>query len=443
MNKQARILILGAGKSASVLIQYLQKQATLNDWYIILADGDKQLAEKKWNNAQNGHAIGFNIENTEERKKNIQDAAIVVSMLPAFLHILVAKDCVLQNKPLFTASYVDENMKALETEIKAKNLLFLCEMGLDPGIDHMSAMELIHRIQKKGGKITGFKSHCGGLVAPENDNNPWHYKISWNPRNIILAGKAGAIFLEDGKTKQIHYDTLFSEAPKLQILGYGQLSYYPNRNSLSYIDTYQLQGVTNFVRTTLRDTQFCSGWDAIIKLGLTSENIIENNAQLNVKQWFNEHIQNNHLQDVYSSIMSNELQHQQFHFLGLDEETLIPLTFNTNAQILQWILENKWKLESTDKDMVVMMHEMSYTLNNKTHQVQSSLVVKGKNDVETAMAKTVGLPLAMSVCAYLKGELNITGLHIPINPIIYEPILKSLNQEGIYFEETELEASHS
>ena len=438
MNKQASILILGAGKSASVLIQYLQLQAVKNDWYIILADGDKQLAEKKWNNAQNGHAIGFDIENDKDRNQYIQDSAIVVSMLPAFLHILVAKDCVHQNKPLFTASYVDENMKALEAEIKAKNLLFLCEMGLDPGIDHMSAMELIHRIQKKGGKITGFKSHCGGLIAPESDNNPWHYKISWNPRNIILAGKAGAVFLEDGKTKQIHYNSLFSEAPIIQVPGYGELSYYPNRNSLSYIDTYQLQGISNFVRTTLRNTQFCKGWDAIIQLGLTSEDIILNECQLNIKQWFNQHIKNNHLENLFNSLKLNEYLNQQFQFLGFEEETIIPSTFNTNAQILQWILENKWKLESTDKDLVIMMHEITYTLDNQIHQVQSSLVVKGKNDIETAMATTVGLPLAMAVCAFLKGELNITGLHIPIDPIIYQPILKALHHEGICFKEIEL-----
>jgi len=438
MNKQASILILGAGKSASVLIQYLQQQAVKNGWYIILADGDKQLAEKKWNNAQNGHAIGFDIENDKERNQYIQDSTIVVSMLPAFLHILVAKDCVHQNKPLFTASYVDENMKALEAEIKAKNLLFLCEMGLDPGIDHMSAMELIHRIQKKGGKITGFKSHCGGLIAPESDNNPWHYKISWNPRNIILAGKAGAVFLEDGKTKQIHYNSLFSEAPIIQVPGYGELSYYPNRNSLSYIDTYQLQGISNFVRTTLRNTQFCNGWDAMIQLGLTSEDIILNEGQLNIKQWFNQHIQNNHLENLFNSLKLNEYLNQQFQFLGFEEETIIPSTFNTNAQILQWILENKWKLESTDKDLVIMMHEITYTLDNQIHQVQSSLVVKGKNDIETAMATTVGLPLAMAVCAFLKGELNITGLHIPIDPIIYQPILKALHHEGICFKEIEL-----
>ncbi len=434
----ARILVLGAGKSATVLIQYLQKKAVENGWHIVLADGNKELAESKWDNAINGHAVGFDIENENLRNDFIIDADVVVSMLPAFLHILVAKDCVSLNKPLFTASYVDENMKALETEIKSKNLLFLCEMGLDPGIDHMSAMELIHRIQNKGGVITGFKSHCGGLIAPENDNNPWHYKISWNPRNIILAGKAGAIYLEAGKTKEQTYEQLFHNGPTIQVPSIGQLSYYPNRNSLSYIDTYTLNGVTDFVRTTLRNTAFCSGWDAIIQLGLTSEDIIQLKENETVNGWFKAHLNTQLLQDVYTAMLQDKNLKEQLLFIGLEDATIIPPNFNNNASILQWLLEAKWKLSKDDKDMVVMMHEITYILENKTHSIQSSLVLKGVNDEQTAMATTVGLPLAMGVCAYLKGEITLTGLHIPIHPSIYTPILKSLAQEGICFTETEL-----
>lgn len=438
MSMRARILVLGAGKSATVLIQYLQKKAVENDWYIILADGNKKLAESKWNNANNGHAIGFDIENKLERNKHIQASDLVVSLLPASLHILVAKDCLSQNKPLFTASYVDENMKSLEAEIKSKNLLFLCEMGLDPGIDHMSAMELIHRIQNKGGVITSFKSHCGGLIAPESDNNPWHYKISWNPKNIILAGKAGAIFLEDGNIKEVNYELLFHNTPTIYFPELGKLSYYPNRNSLSYIDTYSLIGVTDFVRTTIRHAHFCSGWDAIIQLGLTNETIILRNENDTIKTWFLQHLKSNNLEAIYSNMLQDTLLKTQLQFIGLDDDIIIPMAFNNNASILQWLLESKWTLAESDKDMVVMMHEISYLLENEVHQVQSSLVLKGKNNEQTAMATTVGLPLAMSVCAYLKGEIKLTGLHIPIHPSIYTPILKSLAEEGICFVETEL-----
>ena len=435
---RTQILILGAGKSATVLIEYLQKKAVENNWYLIVADGDKQLAEKKWNNAKNGHAVGFDIENEKVRNSYIQAADVVVSMLPAFLHFLVAKDCLRQLKPLFTASYVDENMKSIEAELKDKNLLFLCEMGLDPGIDHMSAMELIHRIQNKGGIITSFKSHCGGLIAPESDDNPWHYKISWNPRNIILAGKAGALFLEAGKVQHLNYVDLFHKAPTITVPEIGTLSYYPNRNSLSYIETYQLQGIQNFVRTTLRHPAFCTGWDAIIQLGLTSEESILITPNETVHGWFKKHIVTNNIEPVYAQMLLDENLKEQLIYIGLEDTVHIPSHLNNNAAILQWLLEAKWKLAEEDKDMVVMMHEIAYQLHDLTHSVKSYLVIKGQNAQETAMAKTVGLPLAMGVCAYLKGEIKLTGLHIPTHPSIYTPILKSLAEEGIQFVETEL-----
>ncbi len=435
---KTRILILGAGKSATILVQYLQQKAVENNWYIILADGDELLAKNKWKNAKNGHPIGFDIQDKDLREKHIKEVDVVISMLPATLHFLVAKDCLALFKPLFTASYVDDHLKALAPEIEAKKLLFLCEMGLDPGIDHMSAMELIHRIQNKGGKITHFKSHCGGLIAPESDDNPWHYKISWNPRNIILAGKGGAIFLENGITKEIKYQNLFKNTSQVMIPNFGVLSYYPNRNSLSYIETYQLQGIQNFERTTLRPTEFCSGWHTIIQIGLTDETIIQRKETDTIKSWFDNHILQNQLQTFYNELLFDSILKKQFDFLDFTADTIIPISLNTNASILQWILETKWKLTDEDKDMVVMVHEMNYTLHNKEHKLISSMVIKGNNSRNTAMAKTVGLPLAMSVCAYLKGEINLTGLYIPTHPIIYEPILKNLANEGIVFEEIEL-----
>jgi saccharopine dehydrogenase-like NADP-dependent oxidoreductase len=440
-----QILVLGAGKSATSLIEYLQKKAVENNWYIVLADGDKNVAENKWNNAENGHAIGFNIEDGVLRNEYIKEATVVVSMLPAYLHFLVAKDCLQLFKPLFTASYVDEQMQSLAAEAAEKKVLFLCEMGLDPGIDHMSAMELIHRIQNIGGKITSFKSHCGGLIAPESDNNPWHYKISWNPRNIILAGKAGALFLEENNEKQLAYEQLFHQAPKIQVPTIGALSYYPNRNSLSYIGTYSLNGVENFMRTTLRHPDFCKGWDAIIQLGLTSETPIILNENETVKSWFKMHLKMNKLEELYAQLLKDQTLNKQFSFIGLEEDMLIPkMQLSSNANILQWILEQKWKLDPSDKDMVVMMHEIEYTLNNELHLIQSSLVLKGRDSKYTAMAATVGLPLAMGVCAYLKGEISLSGVQIPIHPSIYQPILKSLTAEGIAFhEKSYLLGSHS
>ena len=430
------ILIIGAGKSATVLIQYLQQKAVENDWFILLADGDEAIAKNKWNNAPNGTALGINIENDLDRQNLVQKADIVVSMMPAQLHFLVAKDCLQFGKPLFTASYVDDNMRSIASEIEAKQLLFLCEMGLDPGIDHMSAMAIIDEIHQKGGKITSFKSHCGGLVAPESDDNPWHYKISWNPRNIILAGKAGAIYLENGATISKDYSTIFEQAPVVDLPGIGHLAFYPNRNSLSYIDTYHLHGVKDFVRTTLRYPSFCIGWNAIVQLHLTDETVVDLAPNTTVKNWFESHIQQKGLEQILEKFTQDPAIKVQLEFIGLYEPTPIPSQFNSNASILQWLLEGKWKLTATDKDLVVMLHEIEYSIGTRQFKLDSSMVLTGEDAINTAMATTVGLPLAMGVCAYLKGEIKMTGLHIPIDARIYQPILKSLAEEGIVFEET-------
>ncbi|MCF8286258.1 MAG: saccharopine dehydrogenase NADP-binding domain-containing protein [Chitinophagaceae bacterium] len=430
------ILIIGAGKSATVLIQYLQQKAVENDWYILLADGDEAIAKNKWNNAPNGTALGIDIENNLDRQNLVQKADIVVSMMPAQLHFLVAKDCLQFGKPLFTASYVDDNMRSIASEIEAKQLLFLCEMGLDPGIDHMSAMAIIDEIHQKGGKITSFKSHCGGLVAPESDDNPWHYKISWNPRNIILAGKAGAIYLENGATISKDYSTIFEQAPVVDLPGIGHLAFYPNRNSLSYIDTYHLHGIKDFVRTTLRYPAFCIGWNAIVQLHLTDETVVDLAPNTTVKNWFESHIQQKGLEQILEKFTQDPAIKVQLEFIGLYEPTPIPSQFNSNASILQWLLEGKWKLTATDKDLVVMLHEIEYSIGTRQFKLDSSMVLTGEDAINTAMATTVGLPLAMGVCAYLKGEIKMTGLHIPIDARIYQPILKSLAEEGIVFEET-------
>jgi saccharopine dehydrogenase-like NADP-dependent oxidoreductase len=430
------ILIIGAGKSATVLIQYLQQKAVENDWYIVLADGDEAIAKNKWNNAPNGTALGIDIKNEIDRQNLVQKADIVVSMLPAQLHFLVAKDCLQFGKPLFTASYVDDNMLSIAAAIEAKQLLFLCEMGLDPGIDHMSAMAIIDEIHEKGGKITSFKSHCGGLIAPESDDNPWHYKISWNPRNIILAGKAGAIYLENGATVSKDYATIFELAPLVDLPGIGHLAYYPNRNSLSYIDTYHLHGVKNFMRTTLRYPAFCTGWNAIVQLHLTDETVIELAPNTTVQHWFTSHIQLNGLEKILKKCTQDAAIKEQLEFIGLYESATIPAQFNSNASILQWLLEGKWKLADADKDLVVMLHEIEYSIGDRRFKLDSSMVLTGEDAINTAMATTVGLPLAMGVCAYLKGEIQMTGLHIPIDARIYQPILKCLAEEGIVFQET-------
>src|SRR5687767_7617620 len=254
-----QILLFGAGKSATVLIDYLLMNAQKENWKLIVADANLQLALDKVNNSSLATAVSFDVMDDDKREKYISKADIVISMLPPALHSKVAKDCVRFSKHLLTASYVDADIKSMQAEIKNKKLLFLCEMGLDPGIDHMSAMKLIDNIHGIGGKITSFKSHCGGLVAPESDNNPWHYKISWNPRNIVMAGKAGATFKQNGDTRRLQYEELFDANRVVDIPELSYMAWYPNRDSLSYIPLYQLDDADTFIRTTLRYPEFCFG----------------------------------------------------------------------------------------------------------------------------------------------------------------------------------------
>jgi saccharopine dehydrogenase-like NADP-dependent oxidoreductase len=471
---QNTVLLFGAGKSATVLIEYLIKNAKKENWLVQVVDANLDLVESKTKKRSQTHAFGFNIEtDVEARQSLIANAAIVISLLPPHLHILVAKDCITYQRNLLTASYIDEATKALIPEIEENKLLFLYEMGLDPGIDHMSAMQIIDSIHAKGGIITSFKSHCGGLVAPENDDNPWNYKISWNPKNVVMAGKAGAIYKENNEIVTKTYSQIFEHVPLLPIATLGTLSYYPNRDSLSYIDVYGLQTAHTFLRTTLRYPMFMYGWQNVLELQLTNEEKTIDTKNKNLQECFNDHlIKNNFGEWAYQhlggslknvndqvhnfghetekmtidnsaiDLINNEeklsnIHLKQMYCLGInDKETMVNKGMCSPADILQIGLEKHLALGNQEKDMIVMLHEIEYELNNQKQKIESSLIVIGKDNKETAMAKTVGLPLGIAAKLILNGTIIGKGLTIPIDRNIYEPVLASLNDAGIVFNET-------
>lgn len=424
------IVVFGAGKSATVLIGYLGRICQTKNWTCTIADKDLKSLEKKISGHPPLQANGLSIENEAERRGLIRTADIVISLLPPGLHFWVAQDCVALRKNLLTASYLDAQIKSLESAINEAGLLFIGEMGLDPGIDHMSAMQIIEEIKEKGGTIHSFKSHCGGLIAPESDNNPWHYKISWNPRNIVTAGKAGAVYIENGTHVDIPYEKIFVDCGQLAIPEIGTLAYYPNRDSLSYIPLYQLENAKTFVRTTLRYASFCTGWEKMVAAQLTSDEAIINTDGLSYADFFSSHL-NKHKVNLDTADLK-----EQFNFLGLNNPALINKGEMSTAQLLQEILEEKWKLATGDKDLIVMLHEFEYTLNQQKFTLNSSLVVKGDDELRTAMAKTVGLPLGIAAVLILENKIQLKGLHIPIVKEIYEPVLAELAKEGIAFNET-------
>jgi saccharopine dehydrogenase-like NADP-dependent oxidoreductase len=430
-----QILLFGAGKSAIGLIRYLIGVAGDRDWQLVVAESNLSLAESKIGSASCARAVCLNVEHEEERDALVQGADIVISLLPPALHYLVALSCLRAKKNLLTASYVDESIRALEPAIRDKGLLFLCEMGLDPGIDHMSALQLIGRIKADGGRIVSFHSHTGGLVAPESDDNPWHYKISWNPRNVVLAGSSGARYKENGRVVILAYADLFEKPGQITLQETGPLAWYANRDSLPYIDLYGLQETDTFIRTTLRYPAFCRAWNSIVRAGLTDDrqpltgmgltDAARPGRGLTVAAWSAPLL-------PFVSKDNREL----LEFLGFFEPTAVPPQAHTSADILQFLLETRLAMQPRDKDMIVMQHEIGFTRGAQRHLETSTLIVKGEDSLHTAMARTVGLPLGIAAKLVLEGKIRLSGLHIPILPELYDPVLRELEQQGIRFDNT-------
>ena len=418
------IVVFGAGKSATCLIDYLSGVSLQKGWSLTIADSNIESLQKKLIKSPGIVPVLVNVENARERSALIQKADLVISLLPPSLHILIAKDCITNFKNLLTASYVDEEIRKLSSQIEKNNLFFLCEMGLDPGIDHMSAMQIIHKIKDAGGNITVFRSHAGGLVAPESDDNPWHYKISWNPANVVKAGSAGAVFLQGGQVKKTSYRDLFQETGRVEIKPLGQYAWYPNRDSLAYIPVYGLESARDFIRTTLRHPDFCMGWKDLVNAGLTNDETPVPIEIKTVSEW----------SKPLLPFLNNDNK-KLYEQLGLFNNDPLPEVPRYSSRILQTLLEKNWKMKETDKDMILMLHEFEYVLNDQNHVLRSSLVVKGENAVRTAMARTVGLPLGIAAKLILENKITLHGLHIPIIREIYEPVLVELESVGIRFRE--------
>jgi len=441
------ILVIGAGRSSSSLITYLLHKSETENLHVTIADVSLEFAESKVKNHKNGSAIALDIFNNEERQNAIKKATIVVSMLPASMHLSVAKDCLTFGKNMVTASYISNEMHALNEEVVKKNLVFMNEIGLDPGVDHMSAMQVIDSIRAKGGKMLLFESFCGGLVAPESDTNLWNYKFTWNPRNVVLAGQGGASkFLQEGTYKYIPYHKLFRRTEILNIDGYGKFEAYANRDSLKYKSVYGLDSILTLYRGTIRRVGFSRAWNIFVQLGMTDDSYtIEDSENMSYRDFTNSFL-------AYSPSDSVELKLR--YYLKIDQDDVIwdklveldifnskkrvELKKATPAQILEKILKDSWTLKKDDKDMIVMQHLFGYELNGKKRQIVSSMVCIGDNQVYTAMAKTVGLPVAIATLKILNGEITSPGVQIPILKEIYEPILKELAENGIVFTEKEV-----
>ena len=441
------ILIIGAGRSASSLIRYLLAKSESENLHLVVADLSLALAEKKTQKHPNATPIALNIFDTEERKAAIEKASIVISMLPAHLHIEIAKDCLQFKKHLVTASYISDAMQALDEEARKNNLVFMNEIGLDPGIDHMRAMKVIDEIRAKGGKMLLFESFCGGLVAPESDNNLWNYKFTWAPRNVVLAGQGGAAkFIQEGTYKYIPYSALFRRTEFLEVEGYGKFEAYSNRDSLKYKSVYGLDNVLTLYRGTIRRVGFSKAWNMFVQLGMTDDSyIMEDSENMSYRQFVNSFLPYHPTDSVeiktrlILKIDQDDIMWDKLLELDLfNPNKKINLPNATPAQILEKILTDSWSLEPDDKDMIVMYHKFGYELNGEKKQIDSKMVCIGDDQTYTAMAKTVGLPVAMATLLILNGKITTPGVQLPIKKEVYLPILQELEEYGVIFNEQKM-----
>jgi len=441
------ILIVGAGRSSSSLIKYLLDKSKEENLHLTIGDLSLESAQQKAMNHPNATPIAFDLFNESERQALVQKADIVVSMLPAILHVELAKDCVRYKKHMVTASYISPAMQELNEEVTANNLIFMNEIGLDPGIDHMSAMKIIHDIKNKGGKVISFESFCGGLIAPESDTNLWNYKFTWNPRNVVLAGQGGAAkFLQEGQYKYIPYNKVFRRTEFLNVDGYGKFEAYANRDSLKYKDIYGLDDARTIFRGTIRRVGYSRAWNLFVELGITDDSYrIDNSEEMTYREFINSYLPYHPTDTVETKLRlalgidQDDIMWDKLLELDLFNPTKkVGLKQATPAQILEKILSDSWTLDPDDKDMIVMYHRIGYELNGEKKQIDSRMVCLGDNQVYTAMAKTVGLPVAIATLKILKGIITTPGVQMPIAEDVYEPILKELENYGINFVEDEV-----
>lgn len=439
-----KILVIGSGKSTSYLIKYLLDKSNSQKLHITVGDINIDNAKKLIGKHKHATALSLDVFNEISRRDAIKNSDIVISMLPARFHVEVAKDCLNFGKNMVTASYVSKEMQELDEAVKTKGLVFMNEVGVDPGIDHMSAMHVIDRIRDKGGKIVLFETFTGGLVAPESDTNLWNYKFTWNPRNVVVAGQGGtAKFLQEGTYKYIPYNRLFRRTEFLEIDGYGRFEVYANRDSLKYQSVYGLDDIKTLYRGTMRRVGFSKAWNIFVTLGMTEDNYtIDDSENMSYRDFVNSFLPYSPSDSVelklryQLKIDQDDIIWDKLVDLDIFSETkMVGLKKATPAKILQKILMDSWTLQEDEKDMIVMYHKFGYVLDGKKLQIDATMVAIGEDRTYTAMAKTVGLPVAITTLQILNGKIKTPGVQMPISKEVYQPILKELEDYGIVFKE--------
>ena len=433
----SRILIIGAGRSSAALIRYTLRKSESLGWAVTVADADPDAAAAKIGDHPRGNAVWLDVTKANDRRELIGRADIVVSLLPAHLHLEVAHDCIRLKKHLVTASYVSQELYRLGDEARNRELIFMGEMGLDPGIDHMTAMQRINHVRESGGEIVAFRSFTGGLIAPESNDNPWGYKFTWNPRNVVLAGQGTAQYLQDKKLKFLPYQRLFKTLWDVEVPGYGDFEAYANRDSLLYREQYGLDDIPTILRGTLRYPGYAAAWDALVEIGLTNADFpILDSARITYHELMEALAPagpgsvKDRIAAMLGTDPAGEVM-QRLVWLGLFRKKKIKLRDATPALILERLLLDKWQLQPDDRDLIVMQHQIDYRRGGKLYRDVSNLTMQGQDADDTAMARLVGLPMGIFVRLIAAGQIRATGVHIPTMREVYEPVLEEMKTFGM------------
>ncbi len=440
-----RILILGSGQSTGYLVDYLLRKSQEKEYFLTVCDRNLETAQRLIGDHQNAQALEFDANDAATRASLLSQSNIVVNMLTRPFQYPVAIDCLNAGVPMITASYEDPKVHSLHNDVVKKGLLFLNEMGLDPGIDHMVAMQTISSVRSSGGIIESFRSYGSGLPATLDPLNPFHYALTWNPRNVLLAGEDGAIFKENNRIKMLPFHKIFEQTWSVEVDGIGTMEAYPNRDSIGYGKILGLEYAHTIIRGTLRYPGWGEVWQQIINLGMTNETIKIPDLPNMTYREFTEMF----LPEVHGA---KKLEHdiagylyisptgeiiKKLKWFGLFSKDKIGGTVTTAAEVMIDLMKKKFKLPEGMRDMVVLMLEIEakYEADNGRRERILHTMIEIGTEQHTAIAKTVGLPVAIGTELMLEGKLQVTGCHIPIHASIYEPVLQAIRQEGIVFKQ--------
>jgi saccharopine dehydrogenase (NADP+, L-glutamate forming)/spermidine synthase len=431
-----KVLVLGAGLVSGPLVHYLLDQPGFE---VTVASRTVEKAQRIVGGAKNGVAKRVDVNDEKDLENLISQADLSISLLPFVYHPLVARLCVKHKKQMVTASYVKDEMRVLDEQAKQAGVILLNEIGVDPGIDHMSAMRVIDNIRNNGGELESFTSYCGGLPAPDANDNPFGYKFSWSPRGVVLAGKNPAQYLKDGKIVDIPGEELFSNHWLVNIEGFGELEAYPNRDSLPYIDTYGIHGVKGMLRGTLRYPGWCETLRNIAKMGLLDEEGRTDLSALTLSQFTAKLVNSSGelKSDVagFLGIKQDSAVMSNLEWLGLFSDDPVPAGAKSPVDVLAARMLEMMQYAPGEKDMLVMQHEFVAKYPDRKEKTISTMIDYGIPNGDTSMSRTVGLPAAIATRLILEGKINRPGVQVPVTPEIYEPVLTELESMGIKFRE--------